>query len=153
MSRRQHLFLWGFAMKGSARWVSLLGYGVVLCLMAVGLHGARGELSLRLPFLAGAMFSLVNPLHLPFWLGWIAVLRQRRILRGKDGGIFPAAVGAGTALAFLAYGFVGSFFVRWLGMYRGALNWAVALSLIVAGLGYMRTLIRRLRLRSWKRVR
>jgi GNAT superfamily N-acetyltransferase len=123
------------SMKGAARWV-YLGCGAVLCLVAFGVKGWGVS---RLPFFTGAALSLINPLHLPFWLGWIAALRRRKILGDKDGGVFPLAVGAGTAVAFLVYGFAGGLFVGWLGMFRGMLNWVVVGCLAVAGLGQMRT--------------
>jgi threonine/homoserine/homoserine lactone efflux protein len=30
------------------------------------------------PFLSGVSLSLINPLHLPFWLGWTAVLKSEK---------------------------------------------------------------------------
>ncbi|HEY4335335.1 MAG TPA: hypothetical protein VGM89_05545 [Puia sp.] len=67
------------------------------------------------PFLAGLLLSTLNPLHLPFWLGWTVVLKGRNLLAGAtiEYHLFALAIGAGTTLAFLAYGTAGHFILQW----------------------------------------
>lgn len=67
------------------------------------------------PLLAGLVLGSLNPLHLPFWLGWTAVLRNRNLLAGAKAEyhLFSIAIGAGTALAFLVYGTMGSLLLQW----------------------------------------
>ncbi|HEY4206987.1 MAG TPA: hypothetical protein VGM31_09245 [Puia sp.] len=99
------------------RW---LGIGVSLLLMSLVLLRAGKTIGLpgytQFPFLAGVLLGVLNPLHLPFWLGWTAVLRTKNILAHAriEYHVFSAGVGAGTAFAFLAYGFAGDLVLHWL---------------------------------------
>ena len=43
------------------------------------------------PWMSGFLLSLTNPLHLPFWMGWTAILRSRKIL--GDSAIFSWIAG------------------------------------------------------------
>jgi hypothetical protein len=91
------------------------------------------------PVLAGLILSLTNPLHLPFWMGWTAVLRSRKILddRRKSYNIFILAIGAGTAAAFCLYGFAGGYLIGLLGRQQVLLNWAVGVALLVTALAQL----------------
>lgn len=68
----------------------------------------------RYPFLGGVLLSVLNPLHLPFWLGWTAVLRGRNLLANAriEYNLFSAGIGVGTALAFLVYGVAGQLILQ-----------------------------------------
>jgi hypothetical protein len=99
------------------RW---LGIGVPLLLMSLvllysGRHASVLE-NIHYPLLAGVLLGVLNPLHLPFWLGWTAVLRTRNILANAriEYHVFSVAIGAGTALAFLTYGVAGHLILQWL---------------------------------------
>jgi threonine/homoserine/homoserine lactone efflux protein len=99
------------------RWV-WIGLSLLLASAAM-LHPAgiaRASQYAQYPFLGGLLLGALNPLHLPFWLGWTAVLRAKNILGGgrREYHLFSAAIGAGTALAFLAYGLAGHVLLRWL---------------------------------------
>ena len=98
------------------RW---LGIGLsVLLLSLMLLHSGKTAGAPRYvhyPFFGGILLSVLNPLHLPFWLGWTAVLRAKNILVGArvEYHLFSAAIGVGTAMAFLVYGFAGHFILEW----------------------------------------
>ncbi|MBS1662048.1 MAG: LysE family transporter [Bacteroidetes bacterium] len=87
------------------------------------------------PFLTGLVLSSVNPLHLPFWMGWTAVLRQKGLLADSsaDCNVYVAAIGSGTALAFLLYGMAGNLFLGFLMGQQDKINWAVGFALLGAG--------------------
>ncbi len=63
------------------------------------------------PFATGAFMTLINPLHIPFWLGWTSVLMKKGIM--SPGPIqyngYLAGIGLGTFLGFLAFIFTGQY--------------------------------------------
>jgi threonine/homoserine/homoserine lactone efflux protein len=87
------------------------------------------------PFLAGLLLSSLNPLHLPYWMGWTAVLRQKEVLIDSKAAynVYVIAIGSGTALAFLLYGLAGSLFITFLMGQQTRINWAVGSALLIAG--------------------
>jgi hypothetical protein len=98
------------------RWLSI-GLSLLLISLALLHSGKPGGAPryLHYPFLGGVLLSVLNPLHLPFWLGWTGVLRAKNLLADarSEYHLFSAAIGVGTALAFLAYGIAGHFILQW----------------------------------------
>jgi hypothetical protein len=90
----------------------------------------------HMPFVSGLLLSLINPLHLPFWMGWTTVLKSRKTLTDsqRDYNLFVLAIGTGTSLAFLAYGVAGTLLIMFLRMNQNIFNWLVGLALLVTGL-------------------
>jgi hypothetical protein len=88
------------------------------------------------PFFSGIFLSVLNPLHLPFWMGWTAALRSRGVLNETkaDFNLFVTAIGSGTALAFLLYGVTGHLLIMFLRMNENLFNWLVGLALLLAGI-------------------
>ena len=95
------------------------------------------------PFLSGVFLSLLNPLHLPFWIGWTAALRSKGMLTDSkaDLNLFMAAIGSGTALAFLLYGVTGQLLIMYLRMQQNLFNWLVGGALLLAGILQLRKLL------------
>ncbi len=88
------------------------------------------------PFAAGFLISVINPLHLPFWMGWTVALRSKEILQDSTVtcNIYVIAIGAGTALAFLVYGLAGNLLIDVLRSQQYLLNWLIAAALLFTGL-------------------
>jgi threonine/homoserine/homoserine lactone efflux protein len=65
------------------------------------------------PLLSGILLSSLNPLHLPFWMGWTAVLRSRKIFSHSAGSyhVYMLGIGLGTFLAFVSYGLLGDLLI------------------------------------------
>jgi threonine/homoserine/homoserine lactone efflux protein len=87
------------------------------------------------PFLSGVFLSSLNPLHLPFWMGWTAVLRSRRIFSdsAKSYNVYILGIGLGTFLAFVSYGLLGNLLVGFLQDKQTALNWVIGVALLGTG--------------------
>jgi len=124
-------------------WWAGIGFGVLLLLLAgaqVLWGGARIAAVARWPWLAGAGLSLLNPLHLPFWLGWVSVLRAKKVLGTTTAGynLFAVAAATGTAGAFGLYAFAGRLFVDWWMENRLWFNAAIAFVLLVTGVRQLR---------------
>ena len=56
------------------------------------------------PFIWGFIISLINPLHIPFWLGWSTVLVNKNILE-------PSVVNYRSYMAGISLGTLGGFAV------------------------------------------
>jgi len=136
------LALAGMSVFRRGRWAGI-GFGGVLLLLAgaqVVWGGARISAVARWPWLAGAALSLLNPLHLPFWLGWTAVLRAKKALGATtvEYNLFALAAGMGTVLAFGVYAVAGRLFVLWWRENQEWFNAAIALVLLLSGLRQLR---------------
>jgi threonine/homoserine/homoserine lactone efflux protein len=88
------------------------------------------------PFYSGLALSLLNPLHIPFWMGWTAILKTRKILgdRAMDYNIYIAAIGTGTCAAFTIYGFAGNFLMNTLKAQHNLINWRLGCTLLLTGI-------------------
>jgi len=88
------------------------------------------------PWMSGFLLSLTNPLHLPFWMGWTAILRSRKILGDNawNYNTFITAIGLGTATAFSIYALAGGYLIQLLGKRQVLLNWSVGIALLVTAL-------------------
>ena len=56
-------------------------------------------------FITGVLISLVNPIHIPFWLGWSTVLINKGILTSghKQYNLYIVGIGTGTMAGFAVY--------------------------------------------------
>jgi threonine/homoserine/homoserine lactone efflux protein len=88
------------------------------------------------PFMSGICLSLLNPLHLPFWMGWTALLKSKKIFRDSNihYNTYVAGIGLGTALGFLVYGIAGNMAIDFLKEKQVILNWIVGFALLATGL-------------------
>lgn len=88
------------------------------------------------PFFSGMVLSLLNPMHLPFWMGWTAVLKKREILQRstKSYNIYIAAIGTGTALCFVIYGIIGNLLTGIFKQQHNFINWVLGATLLFTGL-------------------
>jgi threonine/homoserine/homoserine lactone efflux protein len=92
------------------------------------------------PFLSGLVLSAINPLHLPFWMGWAALFRTKNILGHNPPSrtIFILAAGAGTALAFAGYGLAGARLIPFLGARQSLLNGIIGIVLLITAAAQLR---------------
>lgn len=88
------------------------------------------------PEVAGFLLSVMNPLHLPFWIGWTAVLKSRQLLSDQPSSYnrFVIAIGIGTAGAFVLYGIAGHYLIGLLGSQQVLLNYLIGITLLATAL-------------------
>jgi threonine/homoserine/homoserine lactone efflux protein len=57
------------------------------------------------PFWVGLFISAVNPLHLPFWLGWTTLMMNKGIVtpQAKSLNVYVLGISFGTMLGFLTF--------------------------------------------------
>lgn len=94
------------------------------------------------PFASGLLLSVLNPLHLPFWLSWTAAFKAKGIMHSsaKEHNIYVLAIGLGTGLAFLLYGWIGRLLILLLEDKQFLLNWGVGLTLLGTAIFQMQKL-------------
>jgi len=82
------------------------------------------------PLIFGFAMMIVNPLQLPFWLGWTTVLTERKILQsgGFQHFLYIVSSGLGSMLASLCFILLGKFLVS---------NWSIAPGVFHATLGLL----------------
>ncbi len=85
------------------------------------------------PFWAGILLSFLNPLHLPFWMGWTAVLRNKNVFVKSRFGycVYIFSIALGTSTSFALYGFTGNLFIDFFEANQYILNWIVGFTLIL----------------------
>jgi len=110
-------------LTGLRRYFNLFRLMAILALLAVSGFSLRAAwnrdmfqasaipLTSLHPFAAGLLLSALNPLHLPFWMGWSAILRSKGLLGSNpvEYNLFITGIGLGTALAFIGYGWAGEY--------------------------------------------
>jgi threonine/homoserine/homoserine lactone efflux protein len=126
-------------------WFRVIACVVILLFAFLSLHAAwhlrKAGVAIPFtgdaPFISGLLLSLLNPLHLPFWMGWTAVLRSKGLLNDtpREYNVYVLAIGMGTGIAFLVYGFAGQLLILFLQANQNLFNWLTGLALLVAGLG------------------
>src|SRR5258708_92752 len=84
------------------------------------------------PFWSGAFMSAINPLHIPFWLGWSTLLMNKNILLPKPDhyNLYITGIGAGTILGFMVFIYGGSYFVSQITKHPYILNWIIGIVLL-----------------------
>ena len=126
------------------RWFRVIACVIILLLSFLSLEAAWHMRSAALPipftgnapFVSGLLLSLLNPLHLPFWLGWTAVLRTKGLLHDtrREYNVYVLAIGMGTAIAFFVYGLTGHLLILFFRTNQSLFNWLTGGALLITGL-------------------
>lgn len=88
------------------------------------------------PWLAGLLLSAINPLHIPFWMGWATILKTRGIFRPTSVAYtaFAAAAGLGTLLAFGIYAWGGTLLLQILDGRQHILNGIIGITMLITAI-------------------
>jgi threonine/homoserine/homoserine lactone efflux protein len=78
-------------------------------------------------FWLGAAMSAVNPLQIPFWFGWSAVLFNRKVLLPRSGhyNSYIAGIGTGTLIGSSVFIFGGKLLVDNLNANQKIIQWII----------------------------
>ena len=70
--------------------------------------------SIQSPFLLGVLLSVLNPLQIPFWLGWNRFLMLKNILNAKKGiwSLYMFGIGLGTLISLLVFIYAGTYIFK-----------------------------------------
>ncbi len=134
-------------LKRLVLYFNLIAGGVLLLLAFNSLMAAWQKLEFRAelpftglhPFVLGLLLSIINPLHVPFWIGWTAVLKSKNVLDDSDASqnFYVLAIGLGTTMAFGLYALAGRFLIDHLLLQHVLLNWIVGITLLVTALAQL----------------
>ncbi len=85
------------------------------------------------PFVLGLVLSALNPLHIPFWLGWSTVLINQKILIPKQKYFHPyiAGISMGTIGGFDVFIYGGKYIVEQLSDKQNIINWVIGVVLLI----------------------
>lgn len=85
------------------------------------------------PFLLGVFISIINPLHIPFWLGWTTMLTKRNILTTakSDSLFYTTGITAGTACGFGLFIYGGNFILYRFDISNQLINTIIGSALLV----------------------
>lgn len=126
---------WIRRQKRLFRRMEWIAFGVVLALALGSFYAAmhpHQEKNVMLDnhinrYLLGFMLSAINPVQIPFWFGWSAVLFAKNILIPKKSvyNIYIIGIGLGTLLANLIFILGGKAIAQKLGANQQLLNWII----------------------------
>ncbi len=119
----------------------------ISCFIAAGsMQDFRNSIPVILlpPFLTGILTSFINPLHIPFWLGWSTVLVNKGTLQLRTGHYngFVTGIGAGTVIGFLLYIYGGKYLFALLSTNSLVINCAAGSILLTVAFFHVRKMIK-----------
>jgi threonine/homoserine/homoserine lactone efflux protein len=94
-------------------------------------------------FMSGALISLVNPMHIPFWLGWSTVLMNKGVLRHRPGqyDLYIAGIVLGSFTGFFVFVAGSEFFLKSFQSSHYLINCILGVILLVAAVMQIRKMI------------
>lgn len=121
------------------RWISisiffLIGISFFFPTHSIFLN-SPSSLSFEFPFVTGLVMSAINPVQIPFWMGWNAILIERKILELniEKGIVWILGIGCGTLLALSFFIMSGPSIVNWLGIESQLLNRLIGCIFLITG--------------------
>jgi threonine/homoserine/homoserine lactone efflux protein len=95
------------------------------------------------PFWSGVLISALNPLHVPFWVGWSTVLLNKKILLPfpKQYNLYILGIGTGTMMGFMVFVYGGYYFVSQISDHQNLLNCAVGMALLITAILQIRKMV------------
>ena len=94
-------------------------------------------------FLQGVVISVINPMHIPFWIGWSTFLINKGVLTTKPQqyNIYITGIGTGTIAGFGVFIFGGQWLLRIFQANQFLLNCVIGFVLLVAAFFHVKKMI------------
>lgn len=95
------------------------------------------------PFTAGFLISIVNPIHIPFWLGWSIFLMDKNILtpHANQYNSYVAGIGIGSILGFVVFIYSGEWVLNRFSENQASILLIFGLILFIAAFLHIRKMI------------
>jgi threonine/homoserine/homoserine lactone efflux protein len=126
---------WVTKQKKLFKWMEWITVAIIIALAIGSFIGAmqpnqakNAALDNDMPrYLLGMMLSAINPVQIPFWFGWSAVLFAKKILIPQNSyyNVYIVGIGLGTLLANGIFIFGGKYLVEKLNASGSLLNWII----------------------------
>jgi len=102
------------------------------------------------PLLLGLMINTLNPMHIPFWLGWTTVLMEKDILipGKKNYLLYITGITIGTVGGFASFIYGGNLIVQKFSSNQNVINWIVGMALLITALVHIYKLYTKYSLRN-----
>jgi threonine/homoserine/homoserine lactone efflux protein len=97
------------------------------------------------PFMFGLLLMLINPVQIPFWVGWTTILIERKILHayGHDNIQYIIGIAAGSLLASLLFIAGGHAISGWIAGRQALMQWVFGLALVIIAITQVVKIVRR----------
>jgi threonine/homoserine/homoserine lactone efflux protein len=94
-------------------------------------------------FTTGILLTVINPLHIPFWLGWTSVLMNKEVLSPVpvQYNWYVAGIGLGTFFGFLTFIYTGQFLITAFENNQFVICLVVGLILLVVSMLHIKKMI------------
>jgi threonine/homoserine/homoserine lactone efflux protein len=94
-------------------------------------------------FLLGIVISVLNPMHIPFWLGWSTVLINKGILttRSRQYNIYITGIATGTIAGFAVFISGGQYLLQIFQSNQFLLNCVIGFVLLIAAFFHVKKMI------------
>jgi threonine/homoserine/homoserine lactone efflux protein len=88
------------------------------------------------PFISGMVLSVLNPLVLPFWMGWTVTLKNKKILDNTADAntIYFFSIASGTCFSFIGYGILGNLLIHFFKENNNIINWILGFTILFTSL-------------------
>lgn len=88
------------------------------------------------PFILGLLLSSLNPLHIPFWIGWTTVLINKKIIipDNKNYLVYISGITLGTFAGFSLFIYGGNYIIQQAGNNQQFINLIVGTVLLITAL-------------------
>jgi threonine/homoserine/homoserine lactone efflux protein len=95
------------------------------------------------PFVTGVVLSAINPLHIPFWIGWSTLLMNKEVLlpQHRHYNIYAAGIAAGTMAGFTVFIFCGAYLLKAFQSNQYLINCMAGTGLFAAAFLHIRKMI------------
>ncbi len=100
-------------------WISLcviVGLALVSLASAIGIGSTITPRpgTFVTPFISGLILMIINPVQIPFWLGWTTILYEKKVLKAQTSDLITYVLGSGlgSLCASLLFVMAGDFLSR-----------------------------------------
>jgi hypothetical protein len=108
------------------------------------------------PFLFGMLLMAVNPVQIPFWVGWTTIMIERKVLSadlpspeatgmrsGRNNTLYIAGIAAGSVAASLLFIAGGRAMSDWIAGREALMQWVFGLALVVIAITQVVKIVRK----------
>ena len=130
----------------SLEWVSML---VIIWIVTSSFSPLKGIAFMNIPegrpetLLFGLVIMAINPVQLPFWVGWTTILMQRKILKPvrSDNLQYITGIAAGSIVASGLFIAGGHAITQWISGKETLIHWIFGLTFVVIALIQLKKII------------